>query len=107
MKKLVALLSPFFILYIIYFDLKVGTLPIAESAAKTQEDVITQTASTPSKLIKIQPGDTVLSIIETINPNYRISSIDTLINDFEALNPNVKADLLQIGKTYYFPLYTN
>ena len=102
MKKLGTLLSVLFILYIIYYDVRIGTLPIANGETiKKEEEVATQsqTSHIPSETIKVKAGDTVLSIVESVNKEYRISSIETVIKDFEALNPNVEAEVFQIGRT--------
>ncbi|WP_449536992.1 LysM peptidoglycan-binding domain-containing protein [Ferdinandcohnia sp. Marseille-Q9671] len=106
MKRLVAFLSIVFILYIIYYDVRIGTLPDAKNETIEVEEVMTHTPSIPFKDVKVKAGDTLLSIAETINAGNQLSSIESVIKDFEQLNPDTKADHLQIGKTYKFPLYT-
>ncbi|MFS0861573.1 flagellin hook IN motif-containing protein [Fredinandcohnia sp. 179-A 10B2 NHS] len=108
MKKLFAFLSIIFVLYIIYYDIKIGTLPsVKGETIEVLEKVLEDQPVEPSIEIKVKAGDTVLSIVEEINKNTKITSIEKVIKDFEELNQNTKADLLQIGKTYQFPLYTN
>ncbi|THE15453.1 hypothetical protein E1I69_00950 [Bacillus timonensis] len=107
MKRFFAFLAIVFILFIIYYDVRFGTLQIAKSETIEVTEVIAKTPNHPYKEIKINAGDTLLSIVENLNEGKQISSIDSVIEDFEELNPNSKADLLQIGKTYKFPIYTD
>lgn len=56
--------------------------------------------------IKIQPGDTVLTIVEQINPNkFQILNIAQIITDFQLINPTVDPHHLQPHSFYYFPKY--
>ena len=54
--------------------------------------------------IKIQAGDTVLSVTEEIN-NFDYLDIDQIMEDFAMLNPGIKAGSLIPNSFYYFPLY--
>ncbi|MEH7388645.1 hypothetical protein V7147_25100 [Bacillus sp. JJ1521] len=107
MKRFFAFLAIMFILFIIYYDVRIGTLPIAKSESIEATEVVAQTPNDPYREIKVKAGDTLLSIVEKLNEGKQISSIESVIMDFEELNPDSKAELLQIGKTYKFPLYTN
>lgn len=49
--------------------------------------------------MKVKPGDTVMSIVGSAG------SPDDIVKDFEALNPNVKANAIQAGTAYKFPVY--
>lgn len=95
--------------------MRIGTLPhptkiasenipavaeIKEEVESTQQDV-----SIPFQSKEVKAGDTVLSVVEELNTSKTTVSILTIIKDFEELNPSVKADSLQIGKVYKFPLY--
>ncbi|HLR80656.1 MAG TPA: hypothetical protein VK119_08790 [Bacillota bacterium] len=55
--------------------------------------------------VKVQPGDTVLSIVEEVNGQIQESSIEKVMTDFKALNPTTNPYQLQTGNFYYFPLY--
>ncbi|MDC3415536.1 hypothetical protein [Aquibacillus salsiterrae] len=57
--------------------------------------------------IMIQPGDTVLTIIETINPNIPSMEITQLIEDFKTLNPGVNPHQIIPNESYLFPIYDN
>jgi hypothetical protein len=56
--------------------------------------------------IKIEGGDTVLSIVEEIN-HYHIKKMDLnqIIADFQEINPTVDPYHLQPHIFYYFPVY--
>ncbi len=107
MKRLFAFLAIVFIVYIIYYDIRIGTLPTATAKEEKIEatEVIAQTSNDPFIEVKVKAGDTLLSIVERVNEDRQLLSIETVIKDFEGLNPESKAELLQIGKTYKFPLY--
>jgi hypothetical protein len=90
MKKLTGLLILCFVIYIVYHDITNGTLPAA---------------TTPSHIQTAKAEDTILSIMEKERDGPLPVSIEQLIKDFESLNPGVKAESLQIGKTYKFPVY--
>ncbi|MEC5422240.1 hypothetical protein QGM71_01870 [Virgibacillus sp. C22-A2] len=72
-------------------------------------------SSTPTAIIKfnvihikVQPGDTVLSIVEELNEDTLDSlDISQLISDFKMINPNSDPYNLQAHHYYYFPLYTD
>ncbi|KIL32870.1 LysM peptidoglycan-binding domain-containing protein [Bacillus subtilis] len=96
MKRLTLVCSIVFILFILVYDLKIGTIPIQdlpvyEASAKTAEPAY--------KTVKVKPGDTVMSIVGSAG------SPDDIVKDFEALNPNVKANAIQAGTAYKFPVY--
>lgn len=56
--------------------------------------------------VKIESGDTVLSIIEHINRDHMEHfDMKQLMDDFSDLNPYVNPYDLDIGAYYYFPLY--
>lgn len=58
--------------------------------------------------VKVKHGETVLSIVENINPmdKERIN-IQQVMNDFKEANPNADPFQLEADKYYYFPLYTS
>ncbi|WP_077618820.1 LysM peptidoglycan-binding domain-containing protein [Bacillus sinesaloumensis] len=109
MKRLFTFLAIVFLLYIIYYDVKIGTLPSAKDEKIETIEVISQTPQTqssPYKEVKVKAGDTLLSIVESLNEGKPISSIESVIEDFEELNPDSEAALLKIGESYKFPIYT-
>ena len=52
----------------------------------------------------VEPGYTVLSIVEHLHTGPISASIQEVIFDFQELNPGVSAEKIQIGQTYLFPL---
>lgn len=104
MKRLVITLLIFLTIYVIYFDLQNGTLPSNEEPSiETQATTIGQNLSHFEE--KVQSGDTVISIIEAYTGNTLTVSIDVLISDFQTLNNGLTPQEIQIGKTYFFPIY--
>lgn len=56
----------------------------------------------------IEPGDTLLSVIEEIHVHTETSlDMDNVIHDFKRVNQGTDPYDLQINKTYYFPIYTH
>lgn len=56
--------------------------------------------------VKVNTGDTVLSIIEELNkPMNGKLELDKILSDFKVLNPEVDPYQLQANTYYYFPMY--
>src|SRR5690554_5616659 len=107
MKRLVTFFSFLIILYSIYYDLNIGTLKSDHKDVIETKEVTTVNTGIPFVTIKVSADDTVLSIVEDINKENKIESIEQIIKDFEELNKGAKAELLQIGEVYRFPVYSN
>jgi hypothetical protein len=107
MKKLTGLLILCFVIYIVYHDVKNGTLPATTKTTTSHVQTVKaeDKGSLNYKTMKVKAGDTILSIMEKERGGPLPVSIEQLIKDFESLNPGVKAESLQIGKTYKFPVY--
>ncbi|MED4800836.1 LysM peptidoglycan-binding domain-containing protein [Bacillus atrophaeus] len=100
MKRLIFLFSSIFVIFIIFYDVKIGTipfqdLPVYAVSAKASEQ------KAAYKTVTVKKGDTVMSIVGNAG------SPDEIVRDFEALNPNVKASSIQAGTAYKFPVYRN
>lgn len=113
MKKLFGLLLSILIIYVIYFDLTVGTLPSAttQQVDAKVENITTQNKTKPKTEIpafeaKVKPGETVISIVENQLDRALPVSIGELIEDFKKLNPGKSPEKIQIGSTYIFPDYS-
>lgn len=111
MKRISLLLIGLFLCYIVYYDLKVGTLPVLSmtNPEVVEQKVLTSNSEDNNPTIPyyekaIKNGDTVLSITEQYHGRLP-TSIERLIEDFETLNSKVKAESIIIGKTYRFPDY--
>ncbi len=55
---------------------------------------------------KVEPGETLISIVESHIEKSLPVSIDQLIEDFQTLNPGQAPEKIQIGSTYQFPDYS-
>ena len=108
LKKLAINLLIIIIVLTCLYDLKSGALklisiddlPKAEASAGN----IQKENTLPNKEITVEPGDTVLSIIERLNP-HTSENITKMINDFKQLNPKQNPNDIKIGKSYLFPKY--
>lgn len=110
MKRLLGLIMFLLIIYVIYYDLSRGTLPIAtETSIQVEEEHRPYEQEEAPRLAffekEVQSGETVLSIIETQLDTSIPVSIQQVVLDFEELNGDTKADAIHIGKTYKFPDY--
>lgn len=110
MKKLGFLMVTIFLIYIIQYDIRYGTLiPVKAVPVSTQ----TAESSSPGKAkttapyikVKVKAGDTVLSIVEQLTHRSIPVSMDKVIADFKALNKGISPENIQIGKEYKFPVY--
>ncbi|MDP4085211.1 MAG: hypothetical protein Q8934_11435 [Bacillota bacterium] len=104
MKRILGFLLSLLIIYAVYFDLTVGTLPHANS------QTVTATAKPevnfPFFEASVGPGQTLISIVEHHSNSSLSVPITALVHDFKALNPGQSPDKLQIGKSYRFPEYS-
>ncbi|WML30688.1 hypothetical protein RCG24_01875 [Neobacillus sp. OS1-32] len=107
MKKLVGVLLAVLVIYVIYFDLTVGTLP-SSAVSHAAVDKTIQKPQTDRAYFdsKVKPGQTVISIVEHQLGKSLPVSITDLINDFKALNEGLSPEKIQIGSTYHFPDYS-
>ena len=97
MKKFLLFISFCIIAYSVYFDIRVGTLPTYSSEKMDKPDKNYYN-------IKVEPGDTVLSLIEK-NEGTLPVPIEQIIEDFSNLNKGVKPEDIKIGQTYRFKNY--
>lgn len=106
MKKLLGVIAALIILYSIYFDLSVGTLPQADFQKANNTVAVNSNPTIPYFEAAVEPGETLISIVEHKLKKTLPVPITDLVKDFQTLNPGKKADQLQVGKTYRFPDYT-
>ena len=108
MKKIAFLFGSLLLAYIIFFDLQVGTIPtknIATVAKASKSE--TKISSLPKyEKIQVKNGDTVLGIIEDLNPDFN-QPISQITKDFTALNDGLPPAKIQSGKSYKFPIYSS
>lgn len=101
------LIYVFIILFIvsIHKDLTVGTPLNNKPEIHYDNNTIVQESLTATK-VKVNKGDTVLSIVEELDhQNDKQLDISQIQADFKALNPNVETLHIEPGKYYYFPSY--
>ncbi len=110
LKKVAAIITVAVFMYSIYYDLKIGTLPIDQAATAASEMNSStgpeQINTMPYKEKKAESGDTIISIAESIHDGPLPVPIDQLIKDFKELNNGVKPDEIQTNKKYKFPVYS-
>lgn len=105
MKKIGIVAITSLLLYIIYFDLTIGTLPANAKPILHKNAETEKTHSLTYQKHLVKPGETVISIAEQLHKGSLKVPIEQLINDFEELNPNVGVTKIQPGKTYFIPYY--
>lgn len=103
------LLYIFIVLFIVslYKDLTIGTQLNSTSNQQHDIEYKTEVNDITVMRVKVQQGDTVLSIVEKINQHVsNTMDIKQIITDFEALNPTIeKSEELKLNTFYYFPVY--
>jgi restriction endonuclease len=75
-----------------------------EQGAEATNSEINQ--NTEIATIKVQHGDTLLSIVEEINDLNQLH-VEEIIKDFQNLNPDSDYRTLIPNTFYYFPLYND
>lgn len=109
MKKVAVFLITALVCWTSYYDIKSGTLDISSSKAATtakatEQEKTADSNKIPYKKIKVNPGDTVLSVVERLNPKTDLI-ISKVIKDFGSLNPDADPNHIKIGSSYLFPVY--
>jgi hypothetical protein len=110
MKRLGVLMAIIFVIYIVQYDIKYGTLPHAKGVpvSATAEEASAQKSSKPDisyLTVKVNAGDTVLSIVEQLAQDSVPVPIQQVVKDFKTLNNRISPEDIQIGREYKFPLY--
>jgi hypothetical protein len=109
MKKLLSLFVFLLVVYVIYYDLTTGTLPVPiEKTTVAQENNREEKTTAKQKnyfVQKVKSGDTVLSIVEKNLDDSLPVSIEDVITDFQNLNNGLQPEDIQPGNKYKFPDY--
>jgi hypothetical protein len=108
MKRIFLFLFGLLTIYVIYIDLTAGTLP-QDEPQKLEQTVVTMSnveSSVNSFEAEVEPGETLISIVENHIKKPLPVSIEELIEDFQRLNPGLSPEKIQIGSTYEFPDYS-
>src|SRR5690625_747539 len=86
----------------LYNDIRKGYNYQKRSLSK--EPKISVTNENPTVKVKIQPGDTILSVSERINGDHlQHIKMEDVMKDFQKVNPDVKE--LRPNTYYLFPIY--
>ncbi|WP_188453643.1 hypothetical protein [Virgibacillus oceani] len=88
----------------VYKDLTSGSFESDEKKIQFNTDQVSKKYKVIK--VKVQSGDTVLSIMEEVNNNSKSLDITKLLSDFNAIN-DVDPHNLRVGHYYYFPLYND
>lgn len=111
MKRLFVSLLVTLILYIIYVDLSIGTIPNTNNETIESIEVDSKVNHIEETVIAsfsktVEQGDTVLSIIESQLKGAIPVPIEKVVNDFVVLNKGKNPEEIQAGKSYLFPDYS-
>lgn len=108
MKRIFLFLFGLLTIYVIYIDLTAGTLPKDETQAPEQsiETMLKLENTIDAFEAEVEPGETLISIVENHIKKPLPVSIDELIKDFQSLNQGIAPEKIQIGSTYQFPDYS-
>lgn len=105
MKRFIRVCVIMLILYVVAYDLKIGTLPQSSPAnAEIHKEKKKEKNKQNFKTYEVTPGDTLISVVEKLNSNNNYSIV-SMLKDFKSLNPEANPENIQIGKSYKFPLY--
>lgn len=102
MKKICALFILSLVIYSVYKDITNGSTMITTPAIYSSYKTEPEQAFT---LIKVQPGETVLSVFEKHASTNTKISFDQLKDDFIQLNDGIQPTDIKSGQIYKFPLY--
>ncbi|MBP1947552.1 hypothetical protein [Virgibacillus litoralis] len=105
-KTIIYILIALFVISI-YKDLSIGTtLTSINRNKQPQEEYVTNTKNISAMEVKVNQGDTLLTIVEKINPQLTNNlDVTKIVSDFKALNPTVDPKQLQPNEFYSFPIY--
>ncbi|MEN2765971.1 hypothetical protein [Ornithinibacillus xuwenensis] len=101
-KFLITILSILFIISV-YKDLNSGTP--TEGGDQTHTDQQLERVPFDVIKVKITTGDTVLSVVEKINPSMEQFQMEQIEKDFSSLNPHIDPTHIKANHFYFFPKY--
>jgi hypothetical protein len=113
MRKLGGFLILLLVMYAIYNDLSAGTLPAATSTAQNiakeskQPKVAATAIEIPYFEHEVNPGDTVLSVLDRNSKLPLEVPISKAIADFKVLNDGIDPQKIKFGNSYKFPDYSS
>ncbi|RSD27463.1 LysM peptidoglycan-binding domain-containing protein [Mesobacillus subterraneus] len=110
MKRLAGFLILVIVLYAIYNDISMGTLPAATS--NEPETIETEKAEKQKEIDipwfehEVQPGDTLLSVLDSNSDSPLNVPVTKAVEDFKKLNAGTEPQKIKFGSTYKFPDYS-
>lgn len=89
----------------IYKDLTVGT-SLTSNNKQHNEEYVTYTRNITTIRVKVNQGDTLLTIVEKLNQQTSDRlNVKQIVSDFKLLNPTEDPMRLISGEYYSFPIY--
>ncbi|MEH6988954.1 hypothetical protein [Cytobacillus firmus] len=107
MKKIAGVLLSVLVIYVIFYDLNHGTLPAGQNPSMEASTIPAAETDTGFFEKKVNPGETVLSIIELNLDGPIPVGIDQVVSDFSELNNGMQPEEIKSGETYKFPKYSH
>ncbi|MBU5265911.1 LysM peptidoglycan-binding domain-containing protein [Virgibacillus proomii] len=104
-KKLTVLLFSIIAIFVIYQDLTQVATHSEKDKYKFEQKANPEPLAYHVIPIKVQAGDTVLSIVERLNPHLNDIHNINIFADFQLVNPESDPSSLTPGDIYYFPKY--
>jgi hypothetical protein len=105
MRKLAGFLFLILLCYSVYHDFNQGSLPAAGKSQQLEPPPAQQDSLRYFEE-EMNPGDTVLSVLENKLNGPLPVPITKAVQDFQELNNGMEPEAVQIGKVYKFPDYT-
>ncbi|WP_339228136.1 hypothetical protein NSQ77_21470 [Oceanobacillus sp. FSL K6-2867] len=103
LKKLALYTLIILLLVSIFQDL---TINKSSNNENTSDQILNSKLDYSIAHVKVQPGDTIFSIVESINEgNISTFHSENIIEHFRELNPTTDPYKLKPDTFYYFPLY--
>lgn len=108
LKRLTIYLVIILLIISLYKDVTKGMIPFNDSKSDHFQQIYTSNSNKDlaTVAVRVQPGDTLLSIIEQINGQTNtVINMEQMILDFQALNPHTDPFYLEPNSIYYFRKY--
>lgn len=106
MKNFLIFIAFIIIVAGLWNDLTNGSLPHAEKQQRKEVKAESKDLpSVPYEEVRVEAGDTVLSVLAALHGGRLPANIETAVADFEELNKGISSDNIRPGEHYKFPLY--
>ncbi|WP_240376641.1 hypothetical protein [Bacillus piscicola] len=105
MKKLLLFLLFILIAVSAYYDVTTGTLMTTSLENETGSAPPPSFDGVQRVEVTVEPGQTVLTIVEKLHNGPVPASINQITQDFKKLNNGLLPENIQVDKPYVFPIY--